>query len=235
MEPMILVAMITAIGGVSAAMVSGMLSVYNTRTARKAAEGERQKRIQAEQEMEFTRTAIRFTDAVEEWSQISDMIQNVMQRTKVDRFLILRAWNGTHDPRWTTAVHQIREANQQPYQYIHVELDEDYVDRIRRVVQKGQIRFNVEGITPPSLIKEIYDNEGVTDAVWAHLGTYKHTMPHSDAVVVEYVSFATHDEAGFDATCLTEINLIIGRIRGLSHSFVADENIVKMAPQGYEH
>ncbi|GAB5451815.1 MAG: hypothetical protein Hals2KO_21430 [Halioglobus sp.] len=178
---------------------------------------ERHKRVQAEQEVRFQRAALRFSDLVNEWGEISAMVTDAMENTRLDRFLILRAWNGRLDPRWTTAVHQIREVHQQHYTYAHIELDDDYVDRLRMIIRSGSARFVVDDMREPSLIKGFYSTEGVTDTLWFHLSNYK--LDDSSAQAIEYCSFATHDPDGLDDATITACRLIVGRLKSLSISF----------------
>jgi len=86
---------------------------------------ERRKVDQAQLEMRFQRAALSFPEFVEEWTDIQQALLDLMETTSVDRFLILRAWNGHLEPRWTTAMYQMRTGVEVPVAYVHFELDRD--------------------------------------------------------------------------------------------------------------
>lgn len=210
--------MITAIGSVLGVLGTAAVGFYKVKKERAGKIREREAKIQAENEVTFQRAALRFTELVGEWAEISQMVTHAIENTRLDRFLILRAWNGHLDPKWTTAVHQIREVGQTPILYIHVELDDDYVERLRSIVSRGWKRFEVSRMPDDGIIKNIYKAEGVTDSLWCHLASYE--VPGSSSQAIEYVSFATHHPDGFDEETLTTCRLMAGRLKGLSMSFV---------------
>ena len=133
-----------------------------------------------------------------------------MSETVLDRFLILRAWNGVIDPRFTTAVLQIRQGSQSPVSYVHVELDDDYVDRLMRIKARGHEYFVVDKESD-SLIKRIYQFEGVKAALWVYL----ESKEHDGSVRMSYCSFATHDDRGFTECEITRMVLLFGQLKGV--------------------
>jgi hypothetical protein len=202
--------MLTAIGSVIGIFLTAGIAWLKLKI-------ERAGRTQAENEVTFQRAALRFTELVGEWAEISEMVTDAIDKTRLDRFMVLRAWNGELSPQWTTAVHQIREVGQTPMLYIHVELDTDYIDKLRSVVSSGYKRFEVNKLSDDSLAASIYKREGVTDSLWAHLASYH--VPGTESRAIEYVSFATHHPDGFDEETLTACRLMVGRLKGLSMSF----------------
>ena len=89
---------------------------------------EKHKTHQAVCEMKFQQSALDFSMFIQQWEGTYEDINNLFNETNVDRFLILRAWNGLLDPKWTTAICQIRKSDQPPRSYIHYELDSHYVE-----------------------------------------------------------------------------------------------------------
>lgn len=197
--------------------VFGMVSVLSTSLlGYLRVKVEKRKTAQAEQEMRFQRAALKFPDFVEEWDEISKAIVDLMSSTCLDRFMILRAWNGHLEPRWTTAVYQIRDSAQEPVSYIHFELDDDYIIKLRELMKTQQIYIDTSNIDN-SEIKSVYNVEGITAALWVHLSTYE--LVGTDSKAITYCSFATHSDARLDANTQTKCRMVASRLRGLAESF----------------
>lgn len=196
----VIVALIGMVGVVSAAFLGAK---YKT--------GKEQLK-QAEKELDFQQIALGFSEFVEEWSSINADIKHLLSTTMIDRFIIFRAWNGYLSPRWTTAIYQQRADDQEVVTYIHVDLDEDYQDRIRSMIKRNDINFVVDEI-PESSIKAIYMAEGVKSSYWSHLHSFQLANSNSRAVV--YCSFATHAERPIDEATLTRCRLLSSRLRGI--------------------
>jgi hypothetical protein len=167
---------------------------------------------QAQRELDFQHVALGFSEFVAEWAEVSADVKRLMDTTIIDRFIIFRAWNGSQSPRWTTAIYQQRADNQDVVTYIHVDLDEDYQERIRRMVAHKGLHFVVREI-PDSIIKSVYMSEGVTSSYWAHLHSFDLEDSTSRAVV--YCSFATHSHKELDDSTMTKCLLIASRLRGI--------------------
>lgn len=203
-DPLVISAMVTALG----AVVVALISVWSKFQADRRKE-------QAELEMAFTKAALDFGQFVEEWGETHDELRKLLEETSVDRFLILRAWNGRFNPRWTTAVFQMRQGKQLPVSYVHIELDADYVSRLHEISARLTSYWLVDQM-PDSEIKRIYQNEGVTAAMWALLDRRKGPQ---NSQAVTYCSFATHDPGGISENDLTRCRILVGRIKGLANNF----------------
>ena len=169
---------------------------------------------QAEGEMEFQAAAMDFGAFMEEWDGTVKEIKRLFNETNIDRFIIFRAWNGSLVPRWTTAVFQLRESDQQVVSYVHFELDTDYVARLNEISVRKTMCFAVADL-PPSAIRSVYEAEGITASFWAHLDT-RNRGKHSKAVT--YCSFSTH-EGVIDETTATRCGIIAGRLKGVAGTF----------------
>jgi len=167
---------------------------------------------QAEKELDFQQVALGFSEFVEEWASINAEIRHLMTTTMIDRFIIFRAWNGYLSPRFTTAVYQQRAEDQEVISYIHVDLDQDYQNRIRDMVNRNDINFDVNDL-PQSMIKSVYMSEGVTASYWSHLHSFNLKGSESRAVV--YCSFATHSDKPLTEATLTKCRLLSSRLRGI--------------------
>jgi hypothetical protein len=172
---------------------------------------------QAELEMRFQRAALSFPEFVEEWSEIHKAILALMEETCIDRFLILRAWNGMLEPRWTTAMFQMRIAGQAPVAYVHFELDRDYVERLRELTATSSTYVVVKELPKNTALKDVYDSEGVTAAFLAHLISLDGPLKGTKAQT--YCSFATHDPKGIPPFVQTRCRVLISRMKGLALGF----------------
>jgi hypothetical protein len=172
---------------------------------------------QAKLEMRFQRAALSFPEFVEEWHEISHDILLLMSETVVDRFLVLRAWNGHMEPRWTTALFQLRTDGQMPVAYVHFELDTDYVNRLREVTQKNNVYLVTKDLPPDSALAEVYRSEGVTASLVSHLASQQGPNPNAKAHT--YCTFATHNEALMDENTRTRCKVLASRMKGFATSF----------------
>ena len=203
MDNTVWVALIGAVGTIGAALL-GYLANRKTR----------QKQSQAEAELTFQHSALSFTDFLGEWSEVQKEIASLIKNTCIDRFLIFRAWNGHRTPRWTTAVYQYRQGEQEPVSYIHFELDSDYVSRLAMIIERGSIAFTVSEI-PDSAIKRVYNVEGVKHSAWFFLSK-KGLANNPECQALTYCSFATHKEEPIPQETLTRCRILVGRLKALS-------------------
>lgn len=179
----------------------------------------RRRANQAEAEMRFQQAALDFGAFVGEWDETHAQLVRLMSDTAVDRFLILRAWNGAADPRWTTAVYQLRIGEQQPMSYVHFELDPDYVSRLQSIKGGRPLVFSTVDL-PDSAIKRVYQAEKVSASAWFHLQSLK--LVRSEARAVTYCSFSTHEPGGLSEEDVTRCRIIVGRLKGLAGMFTVD-------------
>lgn len=203
----IVIASISAVGAVAAAAMTGFMRIREL--------GLRLE--QAKQEISFQRDALDVTAFIGDWDGLMAELRSLMSDTSIDRFLILRAWNGHLEPRWTSAIFQLHKEDRQMLSYIHVELDDDYINRLRQITTAGPVVFTTETASESSLIRGIYETEGVQEAMWAHVESL--SVPGATTKAVTYCSFATSKPGGLDAVARTRANLVVGRLKGLAHNF----------------
>ena len=208
MDKEIIIALIGVIGTVFVAFLQN-------RAKNKAIRKLEIENTQANAEINISRSAFNFTNFVGEWSEINKEILTLIEETEIDRFLILRAWNGISSPKWTTAILQIRSTGQEPVQYVHFELDKDYVDRLNALALNCYDKLIVERI-PPSAIKGIYVNEKVKSSFWAMIDKKEYD---AGSFAVTYCSFSTHELDDITEDTATRCKIIAGRLKGASNMF----------------
>ena len=123
------------------------------------------------------------------FSEVNGIFKALCDSTAVDRILVLCAWNGERSPQWTTAVWQYRTGEQKPVNYLHVELDADYIQRLRDIQDRGPQTYQTADMPPECLIRGIYEDEGVTSSMWMFLTKQSHP---NGGVLLTYMSFASH-------------------------------------------
>lgn len=177
---------------------------------------ERHRTDLAYREISLQQEALSFSAFLEDWQHTSNELSALIRDTEVDRVMILRAWNGVLTPKWTTAVYQMRADGQEPRQYVHFELDSDYIDRLRRIVAGSALTFSVSEL-PESYVRQVYEAEGVKSSYWAHLRTDK--AADSDSRAITYVSFSSHSREVLTTATQTRCMLMVGRLKGLAANF----------------
>ena len=143
-------------------------------------------------EISFSKSSLDFGLFLKDWAYLYNEITDLLENTEIDRFLILRAWNGSFDPKWTSAVMQIRQGEQEPVSYVHFELDKDYVNRLRLLDDNSLNYFKVEEIED-SAIKSVYEAEGVKASVWGLIGKQE---TEKGSAAITYCSYSTHNKEG---------------------------------------
>ena len=193
--------------GVICTAVFGYLSVARQTNARH----------QAECEMRFQTAALDFSRFLTEWGGTMEDLEKLMAETEIDRFMVLRAWNGYYEPRWTTAVLQIRRGPQQLISYVHFELDDDYISRLREIMQTTKLRFRTAELPATAVLRAVYETEGVKSAAWFHLQTQELVDTSSRAIM--YCSFATHSSSDITDATYTRCAILAARLKGVASEF----------------
>lgn len=169
---------------------------------------------QARNELDMSGATLDFGAFMEDWGETVRQIERLMRETKIDRFLLLRAWNGSQDPRRTTAVLQIRKAGQATYSYKYFALDRDYQDRLGHIAGGRYMVFNTADIAP-SFIKTVYETEGVTSSFWSHI----ESRPLNEkSTAIYYASFSTHDGELTEQE-IAQCAIVAGRLKGIAGAF----------------
>lgn len=198
-------------------IIGSLTTIIVAIVGRKAFNKQKHKTQQAESEINLQRAALDFGMFLSEWGEIEQEIRHLFDTTALDRFIIFRAFNGANDPKWTTAVLQIRKQGHFPTSYVHYELDTEYVDRLIHIKKRNFARVITEDL-PKCGTKEIYQYEKVTESLWAFLDRQKYR--NTSAAVMTYCSFATTDEGGFTDDDIAQLKIISSRLKGAALSFV---------------
>lgn len=198
--------------------VTATVSIHKLHIERGKLEVSNQQLELAKRELAFQSDALDFSAFLQDWQNTACELNAIIAETEIDRILILRAWNGVLNPLWTTAVYQLREEWQQPRQYIHFELDQDYVTRLRELSNTGQIYFITSEMEPiESKIKQVYLAEGVRASYWAHIETVN--LKNTEAKAITYISFSTHAQDKISESTRTRCMVMASRLKGIAANF----------------
>lgn len=210
-SPLMMGEIITALIGLVGIVITAWV------TTRKLAMAEHERET-VRHEMNLQTSALSFAEFLTHWDEINAEVLRLFEQTCVDRFIIFRAWNGVAEPRWSTAILQMRQAGQTPVAYVHYEMDRDYVQRMKEVTAGASLNFTTVSC-PDVDIKKIYQAEGVTAAAWFHIITQDiPCMPTSKAIT--YCSFGTHSARHVDEplteSTMVSCRLIVDRLKGIA-------------------
>lgn len=179
---------------------------------------EKKKQLEmAQAELDFQRYSLDFGQFLDEWESTHNEILHLLETTNIDRFLILRAWNGENNPQWTTSVLQIRQGEQEPISYIHFELDGDYIERIKALKVNNHNYYIVDDLPDYAILKEVYKAEGITSILWSLIGVSE-VIDGRQAVT--YCSFASHEDKPLSEEEITKAKILVGRLKGIQNLFV---------------
>ena len=193
---------VALIGGASAVLVGilGMIKIYYDRKLAEVAHEE------------DACPLVTFEDFLTEWADVNVALTNLFATTNIDRFVMLRAQNGLEDPKWTTAFFQMRMGDQEPFNYVHFELDDDYVTRLNDVKSKGFINFMTKDL-PPCAIRDVYLMEKLKASAWFMLK--KQLLDTEGRAAITYCSFSSHVDAKISQYDLMRCKLVADRIKGV--------------------
>lgn len=184
----------TNIFEITEVIVAGVFSVITTLMViylgkQQKAVSQISKKLEAvETDFLFLNEALKPTVDLVAWGKVANKIQQFCRETSIDRFMILVCWNGQITPTKTTAIYQYRENPADFHSYIGVDLDKDYIERLVLLKYSGYHEFTVAN-EPDSVIKRIYEAEGIKHALWFPLQAVKSTV--TSAYAFRYCSFAT--------------------------------------------
>lgn len=153
-----------------------------------------------------------------DWNRLQNAVQRLLERTPIDRFLILNAYNGENDPKWTTTIHKIVSGQFRVVDYFNFEIDGHYVDVLHKVRSGEEVLLDAAHLGD-SILKRVYQSEGVKQSLWFMIREKR--MSDSKTVSISYCSFSTHGDEKIDADTILDCRRIVGMLR----KFVFDAEV----------
>lgn len=165
----------------------------------------------------FSPLEVPFTQFFSSVAEIVDEIDDLLEKTDVDRVVFFWAKNGIEDPKFTTSSFQHRTGDSRKYEYVEYPLDDDYRARLAEVFRNGLVLYNVSNMpTEGCEIGDIYRMEGVTESFWGDI--IKLHGPGGTAIYL-YFSIATHTPGGFSDDSDTLIKMLHPKIKKLAETY----------------
>ena len=168
-----------------------------------------------EKENLLTESGTDLIAAFQAWADMEIEIKNLLDDTVLDRFVLLRAWNGIREPDKTTAVYQYKSSGRDYIKYVGVELDRDYTQKLASTYN-GPVVFSTKD-QQGTLIKNIYDNEGIKSAAWFYIISEEVKGVKEKSTV--YCSFASTSADSLDSITVMRAQMIVSRIKGIMHKY----------------
>lgn len=158
-----------------------------------------------------------FSDFFGEATAILNELRTLEAETCIDRWLFLVAENGYLEPRYTTAIVQLRDGNAVTL-YIDVEVDKAYNLMLKEAANAGHIHMSTSDMGPCEL-RDIYVNEGVVESYLMHL--YFDSNDRGGTMHA-YCTYATHENEPITLEVQTRCKLINSRIRRFAEKYGID-------------
>jgi hypothetical protein len=161
-------------------------------------------------------------NTMETLARIYSIMDDTLEETEFDRFLILKSENGGGIPKLGNHLYTsvIMERHTVPAKvramdlYKKIELDRDYITMLTEIYVSGKKRFKVDEM-PQGLLKRIYNSEGVKFSKVYHLYTAENAM--------FYCSVATRSTDTPNENDLLMVDLNVSLISNIFKETLANE------------
>lgn len=203
----------TLISTISVALIAAIVAIYQTVANNKLARRNKELDIELEKEkLETEHNSIKYDVVTQllkfsQYQKIYDAVIKMMNDSNVDRFLIFVALNGKTDLRKVTCIFQKYKNDDSDVDavsaYKGLKVDNVYVNYLYDTEKKGSIILQTDEIEP-SLIKDIYESEGVKWSNWKFICRLNLDEKND---LIAYSSAATFDNKGFTKKDLLAIKL----------------------------
>lgn len=207
--------MISELLAISAGIISVITGIINTKLSKE--------KTQAELEMKIRSKALDFAEFIREWDETHKDIQELLETTEIDRFIMFRAWNGFAEPKWTTSMLQVRQGNQTPINYIHFELDEDYQERLKFCQLNKHSYFEIDTIPNDASIKKVYSCEEINASLWSHVIDID--GPQNSKILI-YTSLSTINHKTISQKTILKCKSLIEQIKLRAHEYQISQNVI---------
>lgn len=201
------------IGSILAALIAGCIAVWQTINNNQLAKLNKQLDIKlAQQKLESEHSFIKYDIVTHllkfsQYQKIYDAVIQMMDKSKVDRFLVFIAINGKTELNNVTCIFQKYKGDKAELDAIAVyrglKVDDHYLKLLKKMEFNGSVNLNVSKLEP-SLIKDIYENEKVTFSRWEFIGRVSIDEKND---VIAYCSASTFSNVGYDNKDLLAIKL----------------------------
>lgn len=208
----VLIALITLVGVLVPALLSFLI--------------ENRKLKKVNRQLSYELTASSFTMDLMLFNQIKDIVQEIFERTKADRFLILNATNGKQELQFATAIYEHHKHSSDvklsigaTSRYVHFKFDDSYRAMLKQSENVGPFTMHVDSMRDCDL-KSIYKMERVHHSTIFFLLRAK---LDNDNDKIFYATVATHEKEDFLPTENVFIRAQMGKMQSLVHSSLSEQ------------
>lgn len=203
----------TMITTILIALIPTIGAIYQTIAKNRLDKRNKELDIELErQKIETQHSAIKYDVVTQllkfsQYQKIYDTVIKMMNDSNVDRFLIFVAVNGKTELRKVTCIFQKYKHDENGMDAVSVykglKVDNTYVRYLYDTEKHGEITLQAEKIEP-SLVKDIYESEGVKWSNWKFICRLNIDGRND---LIAYCSAATFNEEGFNNKDLLAIKL----------------------------
>jgi hypothetical protein len=150
------------------------------------------------------------------FNDIREVVENILYKTKADRFLILSATNGIRDMRFATAIYEQHKNNDKislsigaTGKYIKFEFDSHYKEMLKNVEYQQSLNFETAKMKESDL-KSIYETEGIN---FTNVYFLKRAKIDNDNDRLFYCSVATHNAEPFSSSENSILKISVDRLK----------------------
>ncbi len=204
---------VTTIGVISVAVIGAAAAIYQTISNNKLLKRNKELDIElAKQKLDAEQNIIKYdivTNLLKfsQYQKIYDAVIKMMGNSKVDRFLVFIAINGKTELSNVTCIFQKYKGDKAELDAIAVykglKVDDHYVKLLKKTELEGTVSVNLEELEP-SLIKDIYEGEGVKYSRWKFIGRINIDEKND---VIAYCSASTFSNEDYTNQDLLAIKL----------------------------
>ena len=170
-----------------------------------------QKHEDLKEEFDLQREALTYSLFPPGSQEVISDLSALFEDTQLDRFLLLKGWNGYQDMKFTNSVFQYRLGRQEVISYEAWKTDDHYNMFLKTAEKDGKCVLVVDQM-PHCRLKDAYRMEGVKHSVIFFISrTPNRENPHR--YLISYCSFATHEDSPIEHDVLYRCEMILGKIR----------------------
>ena len=148
-----------------------------------------------------------------EINELNQRVYDLEERTRMDRFLILEAWNGERKPQKATVLHE-KYRNRISFiaslVYRNVPLDADYQQMLEDAEKFGVVAMETSTMNEKAELRSFYEIENVKFCRLYYLFSFQVSKQRR---VVVYCTIATKDEKDFSKIEIAHIDMFIAYLK----------------------
>lgn len=170
-------------------------------------------RRKARKAVEQVEVDLRFT--LDEFAEIYERVNELISTTKVDRFLILKAENGSTSPDDTTVLHALPPSKTLIFaSEVNFRIDSYYRDMLAETEKSDIFHMQTSKMPEGSRLRKMFDNDGVSHANCYFICKYP-SLKDKDKYVILYFMLTTTQNKAFTSNEHTKFGVFADWLKHL--------------------